>query len=531
MDIAGLAEVLAESLKEISSSGKNLTLANLSRTLAKRKDVEELLERANSREKPVKESELESLKKFIEASENKRKEMFRQLTELEDQAAREKDFHKRLASTLISISDIPANEAFHTVLEECRSVIQNGADLERREEILKHLKDCLLREDIGGMKKPEREEASRKAAKGKSIFGRGEKQTPEDIFQRMKDESVGMLGELQKILGEDFRASIHLAEEHVSKSRDLDSLVAQKTYILSVIEGFVQRSMQEKDQATAFLKEVSERLLDMEKEVFSSTTASAEVHLESSRFNDGLETEITLFRENVLTSTDFENLRAFVITQLSKISSVLHKHREEYVVRIERAQQESENTKKNFRTLIGRVIDKNKTLLEEIQRDSLTEIFNRRTYEISLAAEFERYTRYHTPFSLVFFDVDHFKNVNDRYGHEAGDRVLRAISRKVRDILRKPDIFARYGGEEFVVILPETGLDDAISVARKIRELVENTVFEYEGNRVPITISLGVTETASGDADPLQITLRADKFLYRAKTEGRNRAISDYDVK
>ncbi|MHB9028355.1 MAG: GGDEF domain-containing protein, partial [Candidatus Latescibacterota bacterium] len=375
------------------------------------------------------------------------------------------------------------------------------------------------------------EEESRKVPKGKLIFGRGEKYNPEDIFQRLKDESAGVLDELQRILGEDFRASVHLAKEHVSKSRDWDSLFAQKTYILSVIDSFVQRSVREKDQATSFLKEVGERLLNMEKDMLSSSLANEEVHLESSRFNVNLEAEVADFRENVLTSTDFENLRTFVVAQLTKISSVLQKRGQEYVVHMERAQQESENMKKNFRTLIGQVIDKNKTLLEEIQRDPLTEILNRRTYEISLAAEFDRYIRYRKPFSLVFFDVDHFKNVNDRYGHEAGDRVLRAISRKVRDILRKPDIFARYGGEEFVVILPETNLDSGISAAKKIRELVEETVFEYEGNRVPITISLGVTGVNSGDTDPTQITLRADKHLYRAKTEGRNRMVSDYDVK
>ncbi len=530
INLAGLSESLIESLKEISGAGKILTIANITGALEKRKDITELLERANVREKPVPENELESLKTLLETSENKRRELFREIRAIEEQTAREKDFHKRLASALISLSDIPQNEAFHVMLEECRTVIHEVADIEEKEKCLKRLKDRMLREDIGGLKTTGREGETPAAAIKKPFLRHGEREPHEDVIQQLKNECANALDELQSILGENYRASMHLAKEHVTKSRDMDSLLAQKTYILSIIESFVRRAAKEKEDATIFLREVSERLIKIEKDMLASSMNSMEMHLESNGFNDQLETQIHNLHENVLASPDFESLRSLVTAQLSKISSVLKKHRMEYADRIEKARQESADIKKNFHALIGQVIDKNKTLMEEIQRDPLTEIFNRRTYEISLAAEFNRYIRYRKPFTVIFFDVDHFKSVNDRYGHEAGDRVLRAISRKVRNILRKPDIFARYGGEEFVVILPETGLDNGIIVAEKIREIVEETTFEYEGKRVPITISLGITEVDSGDADPSQIALRADKLLYLAKSEGRNRVKSDHDM-
>ncbi len=530
MDVSALSESIAEALKEISTCGKSLTLANMTKALSHRREITELLESANTQRiaPPPSDSELEALKSQIEAGENRRKEALRQMAELEHQVAREREFFRRFTATTVSLARIPGNEEFYGVLDDFRAKLQENADLKALEASLKEIKDRMLRSDVGGMKRTETLPA---ASAVMSLFGRGEKGVSEETFQRLKKEVGIALEEVRGILGEDFRASVHLAAQHIERSRDLDGLLAQKPYVLSLIGGYVQRTQKEKDQVTTFLREVGERLADMEKDMAATNAASREVHLDDSRFTENLESQIRTFHENVSRSNNFENLKSFVATQLTKISSVLHDRREEYVHRIEKAERESENLKKNFKNLIGKVIDKNKMLMEEIQRDPLTEIYNRRTYEVTLASELERFQRYRKPFTLIFFDVDHFKLVNDRYGHEAGDRVLKAISRRVRDVLRKPDVFARYGGEEFVVILPETGLDNGLTVAMKIREVVEETVFEYEGERVPVTISLGVTEAQPADQETTAITTRADKLLYRAKEEGRNRVISDFDVK
>lgn len=535
LDINGLAESLADALKEISTCGKTLTLSNLTRTLAERKDISALLERANSRiNSPVSENELDNLKTVIETGEAKRREALRQVSELQGEFSREKEFYRRLSSTLMNLARTPENEAFFKEMDDCRGLLQDGVEIETLEGSLRALKERIFREDIGNpRKKAERfpEPESRGGVSlVKSLFGRSEK-VPEDMLPRLKEEAAFVLNDLQAILGEDYRATMHLAQEYVAKSRDIENLIAQKTYVLSLIDSYVQRAVKEKNQVTGFLKEVSERLLELEKEVAATSTATKEVQLDAKSFNSNLEEELRSFHDTALGSRDFESLRSFVVSQLSKISTVLQKRREEYTTHIEKAQQESAGLKKNFQSLIGKVIDKNKSLMEEIQRDPLTEIFNRRTYEASISTEFDRFQRYKKPFTLIFFDVDHFKKVNDRYGHDAGDRVLKAIARKVREVLRKPDIFARYGGEEFVIILPETGLDNGLNVAMKIREIVEETVFEYEGERVSITISIGVTEVDAGDTEPTQIAQRADKLLYHAKDEGRNRVVSDYDVK
>nr|MCU0936966.1 GGDEF domain-containing protein [Gammaproteobacteria bacterium] len=126
------------------------------------------------------------------------------------------------------------------------------------------------------------------------------------------------------------------------------------------------------------------------------------------------------------------------------------------------------------------------------------------------------------PLSLVVLDVDRFKELNDRYGHVAGDRALRAISEGLVESLREADFIARYGGEEFVVLLPKTDLPAAGQVAEKLRRAVESRQFQYRDHRVAVTVSCGVAAFREGDG-PETVFERADRALYRAKQAGRNR--------
>ena len=202
----------------------------------------------------------------------------------------------------------------------------------------------------------------------------------------------------------------------------------------------------------------------------------------------------------------------------------------EYLQRIEKAREEQEKLKSNFENVIGSVREKNRVLEEQTRIDPLTGIFNRRVFEDSIYGELERFHRYKKPFSLIFLDVDHFKKINDNYGHDAGDRVLKAIAARIAEMLRKPDMFARYGGEEFVVILPETSLNRGLNVANKIREEIDDAEFLYESERVPVTVSIGVTVVRDVDKHYNTIFNRVDSYMYTAKERGRNRVVSDLDV-
>ncbi len=163
---------------------------------------------------------------------------------------------------------------------------------------------------------------------------------------------------------------------------------------------------------------------------------------------------------------------------------------------------------------------------EEIYRlmttDGLTQLINRRTFEETLSREIGRANRHLRPVSLALIDIDRFKQVNDTFGHLAGDAILRQLGSLLRVNLRRDDIAGRLGGEEFAVILPEVDLQGGIVAAEKIRRLVEEHRFEFDGTHIPITISIGVTTKPDEDADAVELIRRADEHLYEAKHAGRN---------
>jgi diguanylate cyclase len=156
--------------------------------------------------------------------------------------------------------------------------------------------------------------------------------------------------------------------------------------------------------------------------------------------------------------------------------------------------------------------------------DPLTELPNREAYQERVQAEFNRWLRYQHPLSLAICDLDHFKKINDTFGHQAGDRVLKVIGRSISKRLRTVDFFGRYGGEEFVAILPETNLPDAQELLEKIRAAIANTAFNYKEQPLAITLSIGVAEFFPGDTVE-SVFARADKALYAAKAAGRNRVV------
>lgn len=170
-------------------------------------------------------------------------------------------------------------------------------------------------------------------------------------------------------------------------------------------------------------------------------------------------------------------------------------------------------------------LEKSNHQLEALSRtDRLTALNNRGYWEECLVAEFDRCKRYAAQSSLVMFDIDHFKKVNDTYGHQAGDEVIRMVSQKLRDTIRSTDVAGRYGGEEFGVILTETDATSALIFCERLRKNVEQALVLHEGQEIKVTISLGICEMATsmpGHEDWLEKT---DQALYLGKKNGRNQA-------
>ena len=171
-------------------------------------------------------------------------------------------------------------------------------------------------------------------------------------------------------------------------------------------------------------------------------------------------------------------------------------------------------------------LEEEKNMIKEMaQRDYLTTLYNRRyLFEIG-EIMFQNSLRGNIRLAFAMIDIDFFKKINDKYGHDAGDFILKGVSDVFKRSLRKADIVARYGGEEFCVILNIKNEKDSIKVMEKIRSKVEKQNFIYEDKKIPVTISIGITEKMEDKFEDVIKT--ADKFLYEAKENGRNRVVSD----
>jgi diguanylate cyclase (GGDEF)-like protein len=177
-----------------------------------------------------------------------------------------------------------------------------------------------------------------------------------------------------------------------------------------------------------------------------------------------------------------------------------------------------------FKYLVGSDVEA--SYHEEIYRmtiiDGLTGVFNKRYFLEALGREMARAQRYGRPLSILMFDIDHFKRVNDNFGHLAGDYVLQSLARVISTRARREEIFARYGGEEFCILLPETQKEGAMELAEQLRKRVASHTFVFEAEEIPVTVSIGVCTIQDDNIPENELIRRVDEKLYLAKADGRN---------
>ncbi|MFK5925198.1 MAG: diguanylate cyclase [Desulfuromusa sp.] len=199
----------------------------------------------------------------------------------------------------------------------------------------------------------------------------------------------------------------------------------------------------------------------------------------------------------------------------------IQKAKEELEVRVE------ERTRELNQALldVGDLAAQLNTSLQQVEQlavtDTLTETYNRRKFDEVFADEHQHAEHEKSPFSLIMLDLDHFKRVNDKFGHSAGDQVLKRLCRLIRGLIRQGDLLIRWGGEEFILLLPATALEEAVPFAERVRLEVEQEAFPMVGQ---ITISLGVAQFQKGDSIDALLK-RVDNALYQAKQNGRNRVV------
>ncbi|RMG85860.1 MAG: diguanylate cyclase [Candidatus Dadabacteria bacterium] len=298
---------------------------------------------------------------------------------------------------------------------------------------------------------------------------------------------------------------------------------------IDAVAGLVYRMQaavaDEKSQLETLLQEMAERLRLIDQGLLGTWERSRAGFDASRRLDTAVRQEMRGLAERSAGAADVATLRDWIRGSLEAIERHLEAHRkadenreEELRAEVERLRQAVSRLEEEVETHRERA----REAREQSLRDPLTGCFNRLAYEERVRAEEARWRRYESPLSVIVLDVDKFKGINDRFGHRAGDKVLKAIAQIAGSQIREVDFFGRYGGEEFVVLLPETPLEAAVKVAEKIRRSVEAFRFHARGEPVPITVSCGVAQFRPGDTAATAFQ-RADEALYRAKEGGRNR--------
>ena len=172
-----------------------------------------------------------------------------------------------------------------------------------------------------------------------------------------------------------------------------------------------------------------------------------------------------------------------------------------------------------------KIIQYYKRLEQLVNTDALTTLWNRRAMNEHLSILVNNHNKYQTDFSVTILDIDFFKKVNDTYGHQYGDYVLKTVAELMKQSFRKTDLLYRYGGEELIMIMPETNIEGALIPVQRLRRMVEEYDFEYNGVKAKVTVSIGLTMNYQNLSSSAEILKTADEALYRAKEGGRNRVV------
>jgi len=299
--------------------------------------------------------------------------------------------------------------------------------------------------------------------------------------------------------------------------------------IAEIVSSLGSQAVTEKHEYEEFLKTLTSRLAELDKHIRQTSDEDSKAFEERTIISKAVENEVSGLRSHVEQADNLEQLKSSVSGRLDVLNQHFEKYRQSDHDRFDQSQLQIKALNQRLQEMEQESTELRKSAEQSREmalKDALTGIWNRQALNEDLEKEFVRWQRYQKPLSLVVWDIDFFKRVNDEYGHAAGDKVLKTIARIFMQATRDADFIARFGGEEFVGVFPETRLEDALTLANKIREKIETSKFHYENKPVPITASAGLATFRPNDTID-DVFKRADAALYRSKETGRNRCTAD----
>jgi diguanylate cyclase len=276
-----------------------------------------------------------------------------------------------------------------------------------------------------------------------------------------------------------------------------------------------------------FLSQFTDQLTELGKQALGTQSSSESSEKKRTLLDQSVSSQVLDLHHSSKTATKLEPLKQLLNTRLIDISQQIKQHQTEELIERSKVHQKLEflTNKIHEMELESRQLNnKLKASQQQAIHDPLTGLPNRLAYDQRLTIEIARWKRYQSPLSLLIWDIDLFKKINDDFGHKAGDKTLILIAKLLSNYCRETDFVSRFGGEEFTMLLSDTDAYSALHTANKLRKVIEQTAFNSNGKKISITISCGITQFIENDTGTSAFN-RADNALYTAKDNGRNQCV------
>ena len=449
---------------------------------------------------------------------------FKKAVEDQEEALRMHDLLRRSVVALCALAS-DESSAVGERLADFKNTVQKAITIEEMEKSLSALKDTITRSERHLAAGVERGYEANACDTLSRRWEQAPVQGAEGLREELQSIFLGLIAEFDHDFGEEYSGRLAVLRDKIERSPRIEDIVGLKNEIITLAQTYNQMINEERSLITDFISEIGAGLLEVERQYLDSINQTGQSQSENTKFNNLLENHVEDMKKSAQLSTTLAEFRGLVMSRLATIRTALEEKRRSEALRQERLREEMEALNQNLNRMkkeVDQVHEKRKALEKEILIDPLTGIANRRALKERLKSELCRFQRYRQFFSMLLFDVDHFKVINDKYGHWAGDRCLKEIIKRIRPILRETDFIGRWGGDEFMVIFPGTDLESAVAVAERLRKLIENTRFIYHKQEISLTVSIGVTEIQDTDSSQEMVFNRVDKAMYKAKKKGRN---------
>jgi len=352
----------------------------------------------------------------------------------------------------------------------------------------------------------------------------------------VEDVKQSLLHKLEQLTKSDLELAKSI--DHLALIKELnkvESLHDLECFYQKMIEGLAQR-INKKDrfvvELSGLIETVVHQLSELSADLKRESASNKEAKEDRWRLTELMGGQINTIQQSVLETQSLTTLKSLLSNRLGELNETVVSFSELESKRTLQAEEHVERITTKLNKVESEVLDLKASLHQAHQQafiDALTGISNRRAYDERVKVEFERWKRNKEALVLAVLDVDHFKRINDSFGHPIGDKVLKTICQLIDKKVRESDFFGRVGGEEFAIIFTGSNLENAVKRLNQFRGSIERCKFGSKGRRIVITLSAGCASFAADDT-PESVYIRADQALLKAKKTGRNKCLSESDL-